>query len=352
MNNKLSYSLVIAAPFLLGPILLSAQEDNKEVAQSEPPALHSEEMTKVFMASQLKNSNRLFATGEVLLWKAQQDDLGFAVKSKSTTSIQKGKTKDPKFNWNWGFRVGFGYNIPHDNWDLAGSYTQFQTSTHTVDTANGGDALFPTWKYDGSGYATEATAHWRLHLQLGDLELGRAIGVAKWLSIRPHIGIRAAWIYQKYDITYSGGTTVPAGDTDEVSLRNNFWGIGARFGADSLWGLGKGFSMFTDGAFSLLSGFFHVHQNEHLENGGTTYINVTSHPNTVVTILDLAMGFQYDTFFSHKKYHLGVKLGYEFNYLFDQNQFMRFISGSPGNFSTSNGDLSLMGVTLGLRFDF
>lgn len=357
MNIKLAHSWkVFLAPFLLGPILLSAGEgqdkqEGSEIAQNEGPGLHSEAATKVFMASQLKDSNRLFATGEVLLWKAQQDDLGFAVKSSSTTSVQKGKTKDPKFNWDWGFRVGFGYNIPHDHWDIAGSYTQFQSQSHTEESAPTGGAVFPQWSIN-SGYATEAKAHWRLHLQLGDLELGRAIGVAKWLSLRPYIGVRGAWIFQKYNIEYSGGSLVPVGNEDEVSMRNNFWGVGARLGLDTLWGFGQGFSLFGDGSFSLLSGFFNVHQREQLENGTVTYLNVVSHPNTVVTMLDLALGFQYDAFFSHKKYHLGVKLGYEFNYLFDQNQFMQFISGSSGSFNRGDGDLSLMGVSLGFRFDF
>ena len=358
--NSLMCRKSLLTAFLMSPILVfaddptSSSKDSSEIAQNEGPALHNEQMSKVFMASQLKDSNRLFATGEILLWKAQQEDLSFAVKSASTTSIQRGKTKDPKFNWDFGFRVGLGYNIPHDNWDVSASYTQFQTQSHTQEYAPAGGALFPSWEYAGapSDYVTKAIANWRLHLQLGDLELGKAIGVSKWLSIRPHIGVRSAWIFQKYKIQYSGGTAVPFGDRDDVNMTNNFLGIGGRVGMDSVWGLCPGFSIFGDGALSLLSGFFAVHQTEQLHNAGTTYVNLSYNPTNVVTMFDLALGFQYDKFFHHRKYHLGVKLGYEFNYLFDQTQFMQFISGNPGSFNSSNGDLSLMGVTLGFRFDF
>lgn len=343
------------------PLLLKAGESevmqqmsasSEEIAQSDSQQLSADTSTKMFMASELKGSKRLFATGEVLLWKAQMDDLGFAVKSKSQTTIRKGKGKDPKFNWNWGFRVGFGYNVPHDKWDILGGYTQFRSATHTEEKVSASEALFPSWMSGSSGYVSEAKAFWNMHLQLGDIEMGRSFAACKWLNLRPFIGVRGAWIYQRYTIEYKGGSAVPGLDVDKVNMRNNFWGAGGRLGLNTLWGLTKGFSIFGDGSFSLLSGFFHVHQTEHLEKAGTSFLSVSSSPSQLVPIVDLVLGFQYDTFFKHKRYHLGVKLGYEFNYFFNQNEFMRFISGGGSLYTRNNSDLTLMGLSCGLRWDF
>lgn len=343
-------------PFQLGAEEIVQEEpstsSSSDIAYNEGDAFSADTATEVFMASQLKSSKRVFATGEVLLWKAQMDDLGFALKSKSQTTVRKGKGKDPKFNWNWGFRVGFGYNMPHDHWDILGGYTQFRSATHSEEKVEGTSALFPSWMHGSSGYVTQARASWNMHLQLGDLELGRSIGVAKWLSLRPFVGVRGAWVYQKYSIEYQGGTAVPTSDTDKVQMRNNFWGAGGRLGLNSLWGLAKGFSLFGDGSFSLLSGYFHVHQAERLEKAQTTLLSVSSSPSQLVPIVDLILGFQYDTFFKSKRYHLGARLGYEFNYFFNQNEFMRFISGNNGLYTRSSSDLTLMGLSCGLRWDF
>ena len=333
-----------------------APEATNPSAETSVQALSSEQASKVFNASQLKDNHRLFVTGEVLFWKAQEDDLQYAVKSDSSSTIRHGRVKNPEFEWDWGFRAGFGYNTPHDHWDLYTNYTHFYTKAHAHDS--GGDGvLFPSqhaaFGSPSGSFVTEAEATWRLHLQLADLELGRGFGVSKWLSLRPFIGVRGAWIYQQYHIEYTGGSAVPVGETDIVSMRNNCWGVGLRFGLDTTWGLGRGLSVFGDGAFSILSGHFNVQQREHLENSGSNILNVSSHPDTAISILELSLGLQYDRLFMKNKYHLGIQLGYEFNYFFDQNQFIRFISSSsPGLFSQNNGDLSLQGVSLGFRFDF
>ncbi|MES2123023.1 MAG: Lpg1974 family pore-forming outer membrane protein, partial [Chlamydiota bacterium] len=73
----------------------------------------------------------------------------------------------------------------------------------------------------------------------------------------------------------------------------------------------------------------------------------------VVVAADLALGLQWDYLFSQDRYHFGVKLGWEFNIFFDQNQLFNFMSSTnPGAINFQNDDLSFQGLTLGLRFDF
>ncbi len=355
-HNLKVFSSVCASALAIGSVFGEEPSSEVESEQGQEGSLEDIPPYRMFTSSQLKDTKRLFVTGEVLFWKASEDQLGYATSSQETTTLRHGHVQNPDFTWDWGFRVGFGYHIPHDHWDVSAIYTHFHSQAHgSASTTNG--AIFPTWQApfgsSAGGYATHASSQWRLHLDLADLEIGKDFLVGKWLSLRPSIGVRGAWIYQKYDIDYSGGTAVPGGDTDLINMTNNCWGIGARVGLDTLWGLGKGFSIFGDGAYSLLSGYFNIHQKEQLEIARTKIVDISSHPSNGIGIGELSLGLQYDRLFKKNRYHLGIKLGYEFNYFFDQNQWIRFLnSDNPGVTATSNGNLSLHGLTMGFRFDF
>ena len=347
------------------PGLLAAHEE-KILSDSEdmkPLHQNSSEMAYNASASEMNSSNKVFSSSELpgvgvftsaelLYWKAQQQDMGYAVRSQSTSSIFKGKESDPRFRWNAGFRVGLGYYLSHDRWDLVGSYTQLKSQTNSQVKAPYGAEVLPTWSAASSASVNAASANWNIHLQLGDLEIGKDLVVSDWLKIRCHLGVRGAWIFQKYTLEYQGGAAFPGDQVDDVEMKSNFFGVGSRIGADGLWGIFRGLSIFSNGSMSLLSGFFTVNQNEQLQGAISSFLNISSNPQSVITLLDLSLGFQYDAYFKSKKMHLGSKLGYEFNYIFNQNQFMRFSSVGSGNYYISEGDLSFMGLTAGLRFDF
>jgi hypothetical protein len=333
------------------PISLVAQETVFSNLQEKEERDH-EDSSSMFLPEKMKESKRLYLEAQMLYGTAHLSDLGFATKSKAKTYVRKGKVKDPKFNWNWGFKVGFGYNIPHDGWDIQGGYTQFRSDTHTSTYAPEGGTLFPQWLSSSSQGVDYAKAHWNFHLQLSDLELGKMMKISSAMTLRPFIGVRGAWISQKYNITYTGGPSLVSGQSQMVNMRNHFWGVGGRLGANSLYAFGKGVGHYADGALSLLSGFFHVTEQQKLSMDPSSGIGINAHPQDLVTILDLSLGLQYDTFFKKRRYHLGFKLGYEFDYLFNQNQFLKTISGQGAALVQSQGDLSLMGLSFAARFDF
>ena len=124
-------------------------------------------------------------------------------------------------------------------------------------------------------------------------------------------------------------------------------------GADTLWGLRAGWSIYGNGAASLVSGSFTVHEKEKLEESDVQRLSLKANTDSVIAIAELALGIQWDKLFSKDRYHFGVKFGWEFNVFFDQNRLIRFInSDNPGAISRSNGDLSFQGLTFGFRFDF
>jgi Legionella pneumophila major outer membrane protein precursor len=305
----------------------------------------------MFNPNNLKNSCDLWLNGEMLFWKSNMGSMSYGTTSDSSTSIDDGRVKNLHFDWEFGFRLGLGYRLPHDKWDLFVNYTYVHGKGQGH--AGGSDAVvFPVFATNfGSTpinpfFANSAKASWRMNLNMADIELGRTCNVGKWLTIRPFIGVRGLVIDQDYHIGYNGGTI----GEDNVSMDNDFWGVGIRMGGNTLWGLGKGVSIYGNGSFSLLSGDFDVH--EHENRAGTTLMSVKRDVENVVVTADLALGLQWDYMFSKDRYHLGVKMGWEFDMFFDQNQLFNFLGTNPGGFQCYHDDLSFDGLTLGLRFDF
>lgn len=310
----------------------------------------------LFNPNNVKNSYDLWIDVEALCWKSNVGSLDYATTSESTTSIHNGHVKHPHFNWDWGVRAGLGYKLPHDKWDLFVNYTYVHGDAHGH-AGGSKDVVFPTWatnffhRVKGLFFANSAHAHWNMNLNMGDLELGRTCMVSKWLSIRPFLGVRGLVIDQDYHVSYKGGTVAPT-DVDKVHLDTDFWGVGVRMGANTLWGLGKGISIYGNGSLALLSGNFDVHENERLTEADLRLMSIKKNVDNVVVTADLSLGLQWDYLFSKDRYHFGFKFGWEFNLFFDQNQLFNFLASNPYSTYSRNDDLTFEGLTLGFRFDF
>jgi hypothetical protein len=308
----------------------------------------------------MKKSDNFWIEGDLLFLQSNIGGLDYGLTSSSTTTITNGHVKEPHFGWDWGFRLGLGYKLPYDKWDLFFNYAYIQGkasgSTHQSKGAIYPQLVAPFTISLPAGetlYATQAQANWKGNINIADIELGRNCFAGRWLDIRPFVGIRGLFVDQKYRVQYRGGTAVPVSDEDQVSIDHHFWGVGMRMGFDSLWGLGAGWAVYGNGAASLLSGHFDIRQDEKLNKSGTRKVNISDDMNNIIVAAELALGIQWDYLFSKDRYHFGVKFGWEFDLFFDQNQMIRFVSStSPGSFSRSNEDLSFQGLTFGMRFDF
>ena len=62
---------------------------------------------------------------DVLYWHASETVYWAVALTASQNSAQIA-FKSISFDWNPGFRVGFGYNMHHDQWDTQFSYTGFR----------------------------------------------------------------------------------------------------------------------------------------------------------------------------------------------------------------------------------
>ncbi len=332
----------------------------------------------------------LFVTGEVLVWRAREDNLDYAVSMDQTPTIngqESGNGVHFRGKWRAGSRVGIGYNLPHDGWDLNAIWTHFQSKDkkHEEDCdcctsceifqpiyfpkdynlAAGGDTVHGPWVSEAQG------KYWRATLNMVDLELGREFFVSKWMTLRPHIGGRALWLRQKlkfeyepnggnFLLPYSSGTSAvfPGANSDFVRLKNNFWGVGLRAGLDATWGLGAGVSLYSKLALSALWGKFSLEQthtlvNDSEENEASFVLSDFEDRFQVCRpVLDLALGIRYDTTFNNDSWGLGVFAGWEHHYFWGQNKFIRFDGDQFSAMNENYGDFSVAGFNVGMSFDF
>ncbi len=340
------HNLISVVAGALSPLAVAT-----EVAAPEKP------QKQVYDPFSLQGDDHMTMGVEALYWKAFEHGLDYAIENKSGTSvITHGHTKTPDFDWNWGGRGSIGFKFPSwDKWDLQLSYTYFHGTSEEHVVAPSEGALFPSFiaPQAVSVFATNASFHGVVILNASEIELGRTCIVSRWLSLRPSMGVKGVAVHQHFRLKFAGGTVAPAGDKDLVFMGNLYWGVGPRFALDSLWGFGGGFSFFANGAGSLVAGRFYGHQKEHLDVADVTRLNVHDNESAVVPIAELALGLQWDKMMYNNRFHLGLKVGWEMQYFFDQNRLLHFSnSSSPGLFTQDRGDLSFMGLTFGFQFDF
>ena len=314
---------------------------------------------------QVRDGADLFFTADWLIWQAHENGTGYAVKTKaeqpSATALYNSSIKNLHFDWDSGFRIGLGYNLPHDGWDVVAGWTWFQTNASGhVNKGNG--AVLSANPYDLAelsidGY-TSSSSHLNLKLNMIDLDLGREFFVSKWMTLRPFMGLRTGWINQKLKSNYNG--PIPTSSVSELNsyARNNYWGLGLHSGLDSEWGLGAGFSLYGNAACSILNGFFQVSDYLYSEfRSGTHNDHITNSDSFRIgrVIGELAMGVRWDTMFANDHCHFSIQGGWEQLMFFGQNQMKHFYGSflsNAGAYFANQGDLTFQGWTLSERLDF
>lgn len=319
----------------------------------------------------------LFLTGDALAWKVKQDGLAYTIKNDAPINYQltnnypneDAEVKHFDFSWAAGFRAGLGYHFSPKKWDLALDWTWYQQHTHSNTHANDDQGLFAIWMAP-TGLGNDRTApfslclkskaKWNLHYNVLDLDLGRFCRISRFFSIRPHGGIRSAWIHQDYRIKYIDfavpGAPASGFERVDVSLENDFWGWGIRAGFDSAWIMWKSWSIFCDAAYSLLWGNFHLSNKEVdvlRSLSPVLNIDLKDDYHSLKSNFECSMGIRWDWMFNHDRCHFAFSLGWEEIIWFNQNQLNHLANAdNVVQFFKEHGDLGLSGLTFNVRFDF
>lgn len=252
------------------------------------------------------------------------------------------------FNWDVGFKTGFGYYSEHDMWQTGFEFTYFQTQNKSqASPSSEGIFIFISDPSMQNGYNNTAYAHandaWKVSFYNLDWTVGRDFYLSRYLSILPNLGVKTAWFYQNRKTSYTDRFSNNL--TNGASFKDNYVGVGPKFDASIKFHLGKNFSLFGKLDVALL-----------WASNKTTY---TAYSDTISNItfqnaqkffqinpyIGANLGFCYDTNFSSDRFNLSVKLSYEQQYYGSASRLMM-------NDVPSFYNIGLRGVDLGLLFQF
>ena len=330
---------------------------------------------KTAIARPSKEDSNWFLTLDLLYWKPFVGGTEFAYTDNNPQLGYpvKGRTKEMSFDWNWGARVGLGYNFNFDGWDLYANYTHFgggdskSVSTggcnnSVVVPLRGGLCLLNNTPSAFIG--TKAKSQYDIDFDSIDVQLGRNYFLSKMLSMRPFFGAKIAWIDLEQETRYCGstgagthqfcGTTIVQLGPNVVKIKedSDFKGAGPEVGFNSKWFLAKGFSFFADALGALCYGFFDVDHREKYSLNSNTRIKLSGNVHRMIPTAQITGGIAYDIFFDDDKQHLGFRIGYDGQYWWRANQMLKIDDAGPLKYERWSEDYSMQGITLQGRWDF
>jgi len=295
---------------------------------------------------------------DAVVWKANVGGSEYAYTDNDALAAYplSGSMKDVDFGWDWGVKVGLGYNFEHDNWEADFLFTYFSSSEGNNVSAGTASSIVPLKGAADLGgadldFCTRATSNYRFVYDNIDVELARNYFVSKSLSLRPHFGVKSSWLTLKQSVRYTGGAF--SGNTFLNKDQSKFWGIGPAAGMNSKWHLCQGFSFFGDVSGALLWGYYkvnHLENNTHAPTVDNIYISANMH--RFCPTAQLALGISYDSYMNDDKQHIGISLGWETIYYWRVNQMLQIVDFASRKYSRVSEDASMQGVTLHIRWDF
>jgi len=273
----------------------------------------------------------LFGGVGIVYWRAFESGLDNCVPTDVTDIVLsdgtvisrfKGKSRDPHFEWNPGFRVGIGYEFACRNWDIGALWTSFHSKAH--DSNNCGDRI-----------------RWNLNFDVVDVIAGYNANLGSCFLLRPFVGLRGATIDQKLHIgefsSLSSSSIYSSSFSTYSSLIGNiskerFSGIGPLIGLEAEWNVFCDFSLYIAASVSWLYGNFNVELSQYDEfSYAIDSCRVTKHLNANVTAGDAEIGIRWQKCFCENM-NVILQFGLEHHSYFDFNRI--------GNY----GDLSFDGV--------
>lgn len=286
-----------------------------------------------------------------------------------------------------GLSIGIGYIIPQrQQWEVSGNWTYFHSKADASTSTPGNDSDFLqiSWLPLLLGtVAQRSTADWHLNFNLMDIALSRSAYFGSYLSVKPQIGIRAAWINQDYRAKYhraryqfvDSGTPVSIYRNTKFVASNDYWGVGIHTGGDIQWYLNKYLSIIGNLFASLLYGKFDIDQ---LFDGAIPLdfgagpvllpevVKQSKKYNALRPALESSIGLAWQQFFREETQRLTIAIYYQLGIWFNQNELFNeffyrdaaqlsattFANNNNVSSFSQRGHLQLQGLRAQLRYDF
>jgi hypothetical protein len=295
---------------------------------------------------------------DVLFWYASEatSSIWAIIGSTSFNPLitDKWEAKNIAFKWDYGLRLGIGYNLPYDKWDTKLIWSWFSTETKSS-ISNTTSLILPQFfgAFANGDHPLNGNLKWRLLYNMFDWELGRCYTVSKKFSFRPFISLKSGWIFQNINSRWQvderniNNVTVPVNYIATELLKNNFWGIGPNGGVQTTWTLVH----FANQSLQLLGNFSTAlmwgnwcFKDEY--SNQTPYRISTNlkdlHLGSLMICGLLAIGWEKHL----KELKIAAKIGYEAQIWMNQLRIPTFQQ------ILLHGDLTLQGGTFHVQIDF
>ncbi len=293
-----------------------------------------------------KKGARVFLIADLLYWSAQEKGINFGYQAEgipNTLPLSNVKAVQCDTHYKPGFRIGVGYRLPHDLWEIAGYVTQLRTTNDLYKRAKNGSFLTPNLGIT-NGYAEEQGS-WHLKYTLFDLALARTYAAAKSLAIKPFFGLRGAWIQENTQTTFSDPQVF------EMTGKNHFKAGGIHIGSNLHFFLADYLCFFAHAGASLLSGQLDIEMDVKMDNA--KLFSGKGKPDRLCANCEMQAGMQGTIPLYRKQAYLTLGISYEMSLWFSQNQLFNFFNTSSAiQIEAQETDLMLQGVTFSTRLDF
>lgn len=312
----------------------------------------------------VRNGMDLYISADFIYWTARLDTLTYAKTGRASIQnveqAKKGNVLSVDWSWDPGFKAGLGWSFCHGCWDMNLQYTWFYTNVgdkkHSTSLLPSYDVL-PFDLQQNQITFTRAHAHFDLHYQVGDLELGRNYYVSRTLKLRPFIGMKGTWQKQDYNVHYDA---IPITQLNALfNFRAKFdqalWGLGMRSGINTSWQFSKYIGLYGNMAFTGIWLHYDIDRKDTFEaivaqpdprTTEATTFNVQDRLRIIKPAMEFALGLRGEGYFSCGRYHILAQVGWECQIW--PNQTVH----ATTNAHYERYDLNLHGFTGKIRFDF
>lgn len=172
---------------------------------------------------------------------------------------------------------------------------------------------------------------WDLHYYLGDVVLGRAYWLSKFVECDLHLGARLVSFEQTWNIDQSQFNADPKMGFSLVELYSRYRGLGQLIGVDTHWHVGCGFALYSKCSVGALYGNSIVTEKEikapFASDGGerARMFNLPLMERKFVSsFLDIGVGVEWDMIMCEGQYAFRVAAGWEGKRFGEQNNFVAF----------------------------
>lgn len=313
------------------------------------------------------NVSNVHIYGDFVFLYAQENGLPYGVLAERDDTGNTDLPKEilyPDFRFLPGFRVGIGFNSGLDDWNfyldwlhLHGKARDSKSTAALSFDPNSTNILNPWSGLLDNNFANFAFGRWKIDLNQVDAEVARNYWASSNMALKPSLGVRGTRLDTRYFIHNTREDADNSSPYDEkIHLNQDLKGVGpvAKLGIE--WAFNEYVSFLGNLGLALLYADYDITVEDDLlevNSDTTTSLKLTNDFYSAQAVIDLVAGFRFGYWFNRNTSRVSLFLGWEEHLYPQYGQLPRFSdSNFSGDYSSTNGQLSLGGLDVKLQVDF